>query len=188
MTLMILGILLWSAGHLFPIFAPDRRADAVQRLGEGPYKGAFSVVALVAVVLMVVGYRQADFVNLWFPPAWTVHLNNLLMLVSVFLIGAKHAKSSVKHYIRHPMLWGVVVWAVAHLMVNGDLASVVLFGGLLAWAVVSMIGTNARDGEWVRPPKGTTAGLVRHLVITIVVFGVIVVIHGPILGVRPIPG
>lgn len=188
MTLMILGILLWSAGHLFPILAPDARARAVLKLGEGPYKGAFSAVALIAVVLMVIGYRQADFVNLWFPPAWTVHLNNLLMLVAVFLIGAKHAKSSAKHYVRHPMLSGVVVWAVAHLLVNGDLASVVLFGGLLAWAVVAMTGTNARDGAWVRPPKGTTAGLVRHLVITVVVFGVIVVIHGPILGVRPIPG
>lgn len=188
MTLMILGILLWSAGHLFPIFAPGARASAVLRMGEGPYKGAFALVALLAVALMVIGYRQAEFVNLWFPPAWTVHPNNLLMLVSVFLIGAKHAKSSAKHYVRHPMLWGVVVWSAAHLLVNGDLASVVLFGGLLAWALVAMAGTNARDGEWVRPPKGTTAGLIRHLVITVVVFGVIVVIHGPILGVRPIPG
>ena len=188
MTVMILGLVLWCAGHLFPIYAPDARAAAVRRLGLGPYKGLFALVALVAVVLMVVGYRQADFVNLWFPPAWTVHLNNLLMLVAVFLIGAKHAKSSAKHYVRHPMLWGVVVWAVAHLLVNGDLASVVLFGALLAWALVAMMGTNARDGAWERPPKGTTAGLVRHLVITVVVFVVIVVIHGPLLGVRPIPG
>ena len=188
MTLMILGLALWWIGHLFPILAPGARAAAVLKLGRGPYRGLFAAVALVAVVLMVIGYRQAEFVNLWFPPAWTVHLNNLLMLGSVFLLGAKHAKSSVKHHVRHPMLWGVVLWAVAHLLVNGDLASVVLFGGLLAWAVVAMVGTNARDGEWVRPPKGSTAGLVRHLVITVVVFGVIIVIHGPLLGVRPIPG
>ena len=188
MTVMILGLVLWWAGHLFPIFAPGARGAAVERLGEGPYKGLFALVALAAVVLMVIGYRQAAFVNLWFPPAWTVHLNNLLMLLAVFFIGAKHAKSSVKHYVRHPMLLGVVLWAVAHLLVNGDLASLVLFGGLLAWAVVAMVGTNARDGEWSRPPKGTTAGLIRHVVITVVVFVVIVVIHGPLLGVRPIPG
>lgn len=188
MTLLIFGLALFCAGHLFPIFAPAARAAAVERVGVGPYKGAYALVAVAAIVLMVIGYKQAAFVNLWFPPAWTVHLNNLLMLIAVFLLGARHAKSSVKHYIRHPMLLSVVVWAVGHLMVNGDLASLVLFGGLGLWAVVAMVGTNARDGAWVRPPKGTTAGLVRHLVITVVVFVVILGIHGPLLGVRPIPG
>ena len=188
MTWMILGLVLWCAGHLFPIYAPEARAAAVERLGRGPYRGLFALVAILAVILMVVGYRQAAFVNLWFPPAWTVHLNNLLMLIAVFLIGAKHAKSSAKHYIRHPMLLGVAVWAASHLIVNGDLASVILFGVLLAWALVAMAGSNRRDGPWQRPPKGTTAGLVRHLVITVVVFAIIVAIHGPLLGVRPIPG
>lgn len=188
MTLLILGLALFCAGHLFPVFAPAARAAAVERLGAGPYRGAHALVALAAIVLMVIGYKQAAVVNLWFPPAWTVHLNNLLMLIAVFLLGAKHAKSSVKRHVRHPMLWSVVLWAVAHLLVNGDLASVVLFGGLLAWAVAAMLGSNARDGAWIRPPEGTTAGLVRHLVITAVVFGLIIVIHGPLLGVRPIPG
>lgn len=188
MTLMILGLALWWAGHLFPIYAPGARAAAVTRLGEGPYKGLFALVALVAVVLMAAGYRQAAFVNLWFTPDWTVHLNNLLMLIAVFLVGAKHARSSARHYVRHPMLTGVVLWAVAHLMVNGDLASLLLFGGLLAWAVVAMLGSNARDGTWVRPPKGDTPGLIRHLAITLVVFAVILGIHGPLLGVRAIPG
>lgn len=188
MTLMILGLALWCAGHLFPILAPEARAAAAARLGRGPYRGVFALVAVVAVVLMVVGYRQAEVVNLWFPPAWTVHLNNLMMLIAVFLIGAKHAKSSAKHYVRHPMLLGVVVWALAHLIVNGDLASLVLFGGLLVWAVVAMLGSSARDGAWVRPPKGDMAGLIRHLAITLVVFAVIVGIHGPLLGVRPLPG
>lgn len=188
MTLLILGLALWAAGHLFPVLAPGARAAAVARLGEGPYKGLFALVALAAILLMVVGYRQADFVNLWFPPAWTVHLNNLLMLVAVFLLGARHAKSSVRHYLRHPMLMAVILWAVAHLMVNGDLASVVLFGGLMAWAVLAILGTNARDGAWVRPPRGDTPGLIRHIVITLVVFAVILGIHGPLLGVRAIPG
>ena len=187
MTLLILGLALWWAGHLFPIYAPGARAAAVARLGTGPYKGLFALVALAAIVLMVVGYRQAAFVNLWFPPAWTIHLNNLLMLVSVFLLGARDAKSSARHYIRHPMLWGVAVWAAAHLLVNGDLASVVLFGGLLVWAFVAMAGSNRRDGAWERPPKGDTAGLVRHLVITLAVFAVILGLHW-LLGVRPVPG
>lgn len=188
MTLLILGLALWWAGHLFPIYAPGVRAAAIARLGQGPYKGAFALVALLAVVLMVVGFRQAAVVNLWFPPAWAVHLNNLLMLVSVFLLGARHAKSSVRHYIRHPMLVGVVLWAVAHLLVNGDLASAVLFGGMLGWAVLAIVGSNARDGAWARPPKGDVPGLIRHTAIALVVFAVILGVHGPLLGVTAIPG
>jgi len=188
MTILVLGLALWWATHLFPIYARDARGAAIARLGAKPYKGVFALVSLGAVVLMVIGYRQADFVNVWFPPAWTIHVNNLLMLGAVFLMGAKDAPSRARHHVRHPMLTAVKVWAVAHLMVNGDLASIVLFGGLLAWAVVAVIGSNRRDGEWQRPAKGTTAALVRHLVITVVVFAVIVAIHGPLLGVRPIPG
>ena len=187
MTLMILGLGLWWASHLFPIYLPHRRAEAAARLGEKPYKMVFALVSLAAIVLMVVGFRRADFIAVWSPPTWTVHLNNLLMLLAILLVGAKDAKSSVKHYIRHPMLAGVKVWALAHLLVNGDLVAMILFGGLLGWAVVAMIGSNRRDGIWVRPAKGDRAGLIRHVVITVVVFGVIVAIHGPLLGVSPFP-
>jgi uncharacterized membrane protein len=187
MTLMILGLGLWWASHLFPIYLPDRRADAIARLGEKPYKALFAAVSLAAVAMMVVGFRQADFVEVWSPPGWTVHLNNLLMLLAIFLIGAKSAKSSVKHYIRHPMLAGVKVWALAHLLVNGDRDSILLFVGLLVWAMVAMIGSNRRDGAWVRPAKGDRAGLIRHAIITVVIFAVITVIHGPLLGISPFP-
>lgn len=187
MTLLILGFTLWWASHLFPIYMTERRAAVIARIGAGPYKGAFAIVSLLAVALMVVGYRQADFVNLWYPPAWTTHLNNLLMLLAVFMMGAGSSNSFVRHRIRHPMLTGVKLWAVAHLLVNGDLASVILFGGLLAWAVVAMIGSNRRDGAWERPPAGDRAGLIRHIVATAVVFAVIVGIHGPLLGVWPFP-
>jgi len=187
MTLMIIGLALWWASHLFPIYMTDRRAAVIARLGEKPYKGLFALVSLAAIALMVIGYRQAEFVNLWIPPAWTVHLNNLLMLLAIFVVDAKHFNSFVRHRIRHPMLTGVKVWALAHLAVNGDLASVILFGGLLAWAVVAMIGSNRRDGVWERPPPGDRAGLIRHLVVAAVIFGVIVGIHGPLLGVYPFP-
>ena len=187
MNLLFLGVALWWASHLFPIYMVERRAALIDRLGKGRYRGLFALVSLIAVALMVVGYRQADFVNLWFPPAWTVHLNNLLMLLAVFLVGAKDFNSFVRHRIRHPMLTAVKVWAVAHLLVNGDLASVMLFGGLLIWAVVAMIGSNRRDGAWERPPPGNRAGLIRHVVVAAIVFAVIIGIHGPLLGVWPFP-
>jgi len=188
MTLLILGLALWWASHLFPIYMTDRRAALIARMGRGRYRGAFAVVSLIAVVLMVIGYRRAEFVNLWYPPAWTVHLNNLLMLLAVALMAARDFRSGLRRYIRHPMLTGVKTWAVAHLLVNGDLASVVLFGGMLGWAVVAVIGSNRRDGAWVKPAEGTTRGAVIHAVATVVVFALIIGIHGPLLGVRPIPG
>ena len=187
MTLMILGLGLWWASHLFPIYLPERRAAALKRVGEEAYKGFIAMVSLIAVVALVEGYRQAAFVAVWTPPIWTMHLNNLLMLVAIFLFSTKFAKSGVQRYIRHPMLAGMKIWAFAHLIVNGDLASMVLFGGLLAWAVVAMIGSNRRDGAWQRPPKGTLAGLVRHGIITVLVFLAIVAIHGPLLGVYTFP-
>ena len=187
MTLMFLGLALWWATHLYPIYLPDRRASAIGRLGDKLYKSAFSMFSVAAVAFMVMGYQKAVFVEVWTPPGWTMHLNNLLMLLAVLLMGAKQARSSVKHYIRHPMLAGVKVWAVVHLLVNGDLASVILFGGMLGWAVVAMIGSNRRDGVWERPAKGTMAGLVRHGIITVVVFAVIIGIHGPLLGVYTFP-
>jgi uncharacterized membrane protein len=188
MALLVLGVALWWVTHLFPILAPAARGRAVSAMGLDPYKGLFALVSLGAVALMVVGFRQAEVVNLWFPPAWTVHLNNLLMLLAVALLVARDMPSGLRRRIRHPMLTSVKTWAVAHLLVNGDLAAIVLFGGLLGWAVVAVIGSNRRDGEWVRPAPGTTAGAVKHAIVTIVVFAVIVVIHWKLLGVRPFPG
>lgn len=187
MTLLILGLGLWWAGHLFPVYLPDARAAAVARLGQGPYKGLFTLVALGAIALMVIGYRQADYIAVWTPPGWAMHLNNLMMVAAVFLIEAKHFDSPVRHHIRHPMFTAVKIWAVAHLLVNGDLASIVLFGGMLGWAVVAMIGSNRRDGEWQRPPAGDRAGLIKHVVFAAVIFAVIIGIHGPLLGVYPFP-
>lgn len=188
MSVLIFGLALWWGTHLFPILTPDRRAGVVARIGEGPYKALFSLLSIAAIALMVIGYRDAAFVNLWYPPAWTVHLNNLLMLLAVALLAARDFKSGLRRMVRHPMLTGVKTLAVAHLLVNGDLASVLLFGGILAWAVVAVIGSNRRDGEWTRPPEGTTRGAVFHAVATLVTFGVIVAIHGPLLGVWPLPG
>ena len=187
MTLLILGLALWWASHLFPIYLPARRAAAHKRLGGKLYISAFAMFTVIALAFMVMGYRQADFVNIWTPPLWTTHLNNLLMLLALFLMDAGRFNSNARHYIRHPMLTAVKVWAVAHLLVNGDLASIVLFGGVLGWAVVAMIGSNRRDGAWERPARGDRAGLLRHVVFTVVIFAVIVAIHLQLLGVYTLP-
>lgn len=172
MTFLILGLLLWWAGHFFKRALPDLRA----RLG-GAGKGTVAAVVLTGVVLMIVGYRATDFVPVYDPPAWGRHVNNLLMLIAVILFGTGSSKSSLRRHVRHPMLTGMLLWAVAHLMANGDLASVVLFGGLGVWAVAEMLVINAREPVYHRWEGGSIGGTVRLLVISAVVYLVIGAIH-----------
>lgn len=188
MSLLILGLVLWWAVHLLPMGAPALRGRLAAKLGAGPWKGLFSLASLGAIALMVIGYRWAEYSAIYTPPGWGVHLNNLLMLVAVFLFGAGHARGRARRHVRHPMLWSVVVWAAAHLLVRGDLAAVILWGGMAAWALAAMVLSNARDGAWARPAGGTMAGDLRHVVITLVVFAVIALIHWKLAGVRPFPG
>ena len=186
MALLILGLALWWATHLFKPMAPARRRALGERFGDGPVKAAIAVLSLLAIALMVVGYRQAEFVNVWFPPPWTVHINNLLMLLAVILFAGSAPRSPVRRFTRHPQLNGVKTWAVAHLIVNGDLASIVLFGGLLAWAVVAMIAINRRDGKSPKEYEWTAARWARTLIVSLVVFAVIVALH-TWLGRYPLP-
>ncbi|MEM9145595.1 MAG: NnrU family protein [Pseudomonadota bacterium] len=177
MALLILGMVLFALTHGLKIHAPSLRARFVGQIGELPIKGAAAVALLGAMVLIVLGYQQAPYVAVWTPPLWTTHLNNLLMVLAVAVYIAGGIKSRVRHWIRHPQLTGTKIWALAHLLVNGDLASIILFGGMLAWAVAAMIGLNARDGKGPKPGPGTALGNGIHLVATLVIVAVIGLLH-----------
>ncbi len=172
MTLLILGLALWVLPHLFKRVAPAQRAA----LGDKG-KGLVALLILAGVVLMVLGYRAAEFVPIYTPLPGMGHLNNTLMLVSVFLFGVGGTKGVLYPKMRHPMLWGQVIWAVAHLLVNGDLASLVLFGGVGAWALVQMALINAA-GPWAKPAAGRgLKGDAMNLVGTLALFGVAALVH-----------
>ena len=177
MVLLIAGLILFVLAHGLKIYAPDRRAALAQQIGNGPVMGIVALMLLGSVVMMVQGYGAAGYVELWSAPGWTRHLNNLLMLIAVGLFIAGPPKSWLADKIRHPQLAGVKLWAVAHLLVNGDLASVILFGGLLAWAVAAMIGINKRDGKPPLPKRSTATGSIVHAVLTLVVFGGVAWVH-----------
>ncbi len=174
MVWLILGVVLWAWSHLLKRVSPGFRA----RLGEGRAKALVTVAAFVAIGLMIHGYRQADPVQLWEPPAFLRHVNNLLMVVAVLLVNLGFSRGALRPLIRHPMLTAVMVWAVAHLLVNGDLASILLFGGLLAWAVVDRMLINRMEPAWVPPAPGPVVNDVIYVVLSAVLFGVIVMIHG----------
>ncbi len=176
MTLLILGLLLWAGAHLVKRLAPGARAALQEKMGDGS-KGLIAAVILLSVVLMVLGYRSADGAVYWGRTSAMVGINNLLMLVAVALFGVGNSKSRLRGKLRHPMLTGLIVWGVAHLLVNGDVASFILFGGLIVWALLEMVLVNWGSHEYVPYQGGSRAGDIRLAVITLVVYGVIAAIH-----------
>jgi uncharacterized membrane protein len=144
MVLLISGVALWWAAHLFKRVAPERRAA----MGEKG-KGRVAVLLVLSVFLMARGYGQADGPVWWGRSAATTGINNLLMLLAFYLYAADGMGTRVTAWIRHPQLTGFSLWAFAHLLVNGDLPSFILFGGLLVWALVEIVLLN-RAGAWKR--------------------------------------
>jgi uncharacterized membrane protein len=172
MLLLILGVALWTGAHLFKRLAPEARAG----LGEKG-KGLAAVAILVSVVLMVMGYRMADSTFFWGRHPATVGINNLLMFFAIYFYAASGMKTVMGQRMRHPQLIGFKTWAIAHLLVNGDLASIVLFGGLLAWAVVEVILIN-KQTSWTKP--AATVDMKKEViavVATLVLYGAIAGIH-----------
>jgi uncharacterized membrane protein len=184
LVLLIAGLALWAGAHYFKRLKPEQRA------AMGDKGKAVVAVAIVAgIVLMVIGYRGAEFIPVWSPPAFLTHVNNTLMLFAFWVYGssaAKGAKAWPANKIRHPQLTAVKIWAVAHLLANGDLASILLFGGLLAWAVGSVVLINKAEPDWTAPETAGMKTKVRLAVITVVLYLVVGLIHNW-LGVWPFP-
>lgn len=172
MTLLIAGMILWWAAHLFKRTAPAQRAAMGDR-----GKGIVAAMLVLSVLLMVLGYRNAGYSSVYTPMAGMGHVNNTLMLIALYLYAVGGTKGVLYTRIRHPMLWGTVTFAVAHLLVNGSWAAIVLFGGIGVWALVEMVVIN-RSGPWVRPLAGRgIKGDAMALAGTVVLYGVIALLH-----------
>jgi len=172
LSLMILGVALWWGAHLFKRVAPDARAN----MGDKA-RGGVALLIVASIVLMVIGFRGASVGDVWYPPVWGTHLNNLLVLIAIFMMSPAPRKGKLLNNMRHPMLIGFGLWAFAHLLVNGDLASVLLFGGLLAWALVEIVVINRAEPRWHPTEKGTYAKDGMFLVASLILMGVIGYIH-----------
>lgn len=148
MTLLLAGLLLFLGSHLTRVVANDWRTSARERVGPGAWKTIYSVIAIAGLVLIVQGYglaRQAP-IEVWSPPAWTRHVAALLMALAFILLAAAFVPGThIKARVGHPMTMSVKVWAFAHLLSNGRLADIVLFGSFLAWAVLVYIAARRRD-------------------------------------------
>ena len=189
MTVLNLGLLIFIGVHLVPTSAPAR-AGLVAKLGENQYKIAFSVASFVGFALIVWGFGLARHaganVQLWTPPTWTKHIAFALMWPAFVLLVAAYVPSHIRDKAKHPMLAAIKIWALAHLLANGDLAGVLLFAGFLAWAVYDRISVKKRAALG---PLGTRHGGVAQDVIVVVVgtvayFAMLLWGHPVLIGVR----
>ena len=171
LVILIAGLIVMLGSHIFVTFR-DARAGVIAQLGLSGYRAAFSLVSLAGLVLIVWGYalyRAHEWVQLWTPPAAMRHVTVGLMLIAVVLVVAAFIPSHIKTWSRHPMLAGIKIWAFAHLLSNGDLGSILLFGAFLAWAVYARIAAKRRSDLG---PQTAPAGWTSDIVVVAV--GVVV--------------
>jgi uncharacterized membrane protein len=187
LAILIIGLVLFIGAHAF-VTCRSRRAAVIEQIGEGPYKGLFSLVAIMGVVLIGYGfgeYRATGWIGVWDPPAWTRHIVVVLMWPASICVVAPYFPGSIKITLKHPMLVGVKLWAVAHLASNGDLGSIILFVSILAWAVFDRISLKSRSdaGGLAIPLGGRRNDIIAIVVGTILYLALGLLFHPLVVGV-----
>ena len=190
MTLLLIGLVLFLGIHSVSIVAEDWRQRTMRRIGMGPWKGLYALISLAGFVLSVYGYGIArqDPIVLYTPPVWTRHLALLLLLPVFPLIFAAYLPGRIKATMKHPMLAATKIWALAHLLANGTLADVLLFGGFLAWAIADRISFKKRTQPDLRTAPPSKYNDVIAVVIGLVVYAAFAKwLHFYLTGVYPLP-
>jgi uncharacterized membrane protein len=192
MTLLILGLIVFLGAHSVRIFAEGWRGRVIARLGPQAWKGLYTLVSLAGLVLLCIGFGQArrDPVVLWSPPYWTHHLAGLFVFAAFVLVTAAYVPgNAIKARLRDPMILGVKSWAFGHLLANGTLADVVLFGSVLAWAILDFRAARLRRESGAEPAAAPPVVANRTALTLAVGFALWASfafwLHGLVIGVRP---
>lgn len=191
MAILVLGLVIFVGMHSIRMVAASWRDAQIARFGVQAWRGLFAVCALAGVVLIVYGYGLArrDPVWVWAPPFWMPHVTALLTAIAFVLLSAGYVRGNhFKRALGHPFLCGIALWALAHLLANGTLNAIVLFGVFLIWSLLEIRAGRRRDreaGVVYAPSAFSRDGLV--VVIGLVAWAVFVFwLHGPLIGVRPL--
>ncbi|MDB5822616.1 MAG: protein NrnU [Herminiimonas sp.] len=191
MTILVLGLLVFLGSHSIRIFAEPWRTAQVARLGEMSWKLAYTVVSLVGFALLVWGFglaRQGSYV-VWTPPFAMRHIAALLTLIAfIFLVATYVPRNGIKARFHHPMTLAVTIWAFAHILANGKLADMILFGSFLIWAKLSFLAARKRDRiAGTKYPAGTLGATVFTIMMGILAWAVFALwLHRPLIGVQPL--
>jgi uncharacterized membrane protein len=187
MGVLVVGLVLFIGAHVFVTFRAQRDA-VVARIGEWPYKSVMALVSAAGIILIGYGfgqYRATGWIDVWYPPRWTFYITQILMWPASICVVAAYSRGNIWRKLKHPMLVGVKTWAVAHLISNGDLGSIVLFGSILAWAVYDRITLKRRTDPGAPPiPVGGHRNDTIALVIgTILYLALGLVFHPLVVGI-----
>ena len=173
LLVMIVGLVLFLGPHTLTT-QRDLRARLIASMGEGGYKIGYALVSLAGLVLIIWGfghYRASGFREIWSPPVILKYLNDALMLPATILVVAAYIRGRIYTTLKHPFLAGVKLWAAAHLIANGDLGSILLFGSVLAWAVIDRISLKSRNDPGAPPiPVGTWRSDAMAVVVGLLVY------------------
>ncbi|NDV85925.1 NnrU family protein [Aurantimonas aggregata] len=190
MLILVTGMIIFLGIHSVRIVAEPVRDRMIARLGEGRYKGAYSVLSLIGIMLVGYGYGQAKIggLPLWDPPGGLRHLALVLVPVAFVLVTAAYVPTGhIKAAVRHPMVLGIALWALGHLLANGTAADVVLFGGFLAWAIVDYINALGRTGAAARPVAKGYGGDIAAVIVGLVLSAIFIGgLHEWLFGVAPV--
>ena len=186
LALEILGLVIFLGAHVF-VTMRDRRAALIKTLGAGPYRGLFSLVSIVGIVLVGYGfaqYRAEGLIMIWNPPAWTRHIVVALMWPASIMVVAAYIRGHIARVLKHPMLVGVKTWAAAHLCANGDLGGIILFGSVLLWAGYdrATLKRRADPGAPEIPVGGTRNDIIAIVVGTALYFALGFLFHPLVVG------
>ncbi len=175
MVILTSGLIIFLGIHLLPAF-PQKRQQLIARFGEKGYKGGFALLSTIGLVLIIYGKAYADFLHVWNPPAWGRQTPFFLMLPVLILMPAANMPGHIRKFVKHPMLIGVILWAVAHLLANGDLASLILFGGFGLFALFDLFSVNRRGKPRI-PYEPSLKFDIIAVVAGIILYGVIQHFH-----------
>lgn len=171
MSILAAGLVLFVLVHIFTA-TPSLRGLLARPGKENLYRGGFALVVITAIAIIIYGKAVAPFEPVWEPPVWGRHMAWLLVFIAFILFATAHGPSKLRHYVRHPMLIGVLIWALAHLLANGDLASIMLFGTFAAFSVLMIILTGGRpprkpvpEGKWSITLMQAVAGAALYAIV-----------------------
>jgi uncharacterized membrane protein len=186
MKLLITGMLIWSVVHLFPSAMHDGRGKIIARIGNNAYRGIFSLIIVASLLMIIFGWKSAIPEHLYAPPLLGSGLPSILILIAFILLVAAQVRTNIKRFVHHPQLTGVAVWGIAHLLSNGDSRSLILFGGMTLWALLTMVLSGRRDGPWQKPAPVSLRSDIVTVVGGSIGFGALLYAHQYLFGVSPL--
>ena len=191
LAVLVAGLIVFIGPHVF-VTMRAQRAAAIARIGEGAYKGLMALLSLIGLILIGYGfgrYRATGWIDIWHPPHWTYYITEILMWpASVFVVTA-YIRGTIWRTLKHPMLAGVKMWAVAHLISNGDLGSILLFGSFLVWAGYDRMTLKRRADAGAPPiPSGGYRNDIIALVVGTALYLILGLVFHPLVVGRAVFG